>query len=81
VKAVTLFTRHDCHLCDEARRALDRVRAEHPFELSIVDLDREASTEKRAAYDWEVPVVEVEGRKVFKYRIDEARLIRLLGES
>ncbi len=44
----------------------------------MVDLDREAPSEKRAAYDWEVPVIELEGKKVMKIRVDEARLIRLL---
>jgi len=77
---VTLFTRHECHLCDEAREALDRVRLAHPFDLEVIDLDREASPEKRAQYDWEVPVVELGGRKVMKYRVDEARLARLLAE-
>ena len=47
----------------------------------IVDLDRQASPEKRKAYDWEVPVVELEGKKIMKYRVDEQRLVRLLSEE
>jgi glutaredoxin len=78
VKRVTLFTRERCHLCDEAFAVLERVRKEQPFELAVVDLDREAPADKRAAYSWEVPVVELSGRKVMKYRVDEARLRRLL---
>ena len=77
--AVTMFTRERCHLCDEAHEALERVRKAHPFALTVVDLDREAPEDKRAAYDWEVPVVELDGKKVMKYRVDEARLIRLLS--
>ncbi len=76
---VTLFTRDRCCLCHDARLALDRARAASPFDLAIVDLDRDAPAEKLAAYDAEVPVVELEGRKVMKYRVDEARLLRLLG--
>jgi glutaredoxin len=78
--SVTMFTRERCHLCDEAHEALVRVRRAHPFELSVVDLDREAAADKRAAYDWEVPVIELDGKKIMKYRVDEARLIRLLEE-
>ena len=74
------YTRQDCHLCDEALAVLDRIRRHHPFELSIIDLDREAPEDKRKAYDWEVPVVELDGRKIMKYRIDEARLLRLLEQ-
>ncbi len=78
---VTLYTRVACDLCDEMHAVIERVRAERPFELVVIDLDTEAPTDKRAAYDWEVPVLEIDGRKVAKYRIDEARLKRLLSEQ
>jgi hypothetical protein len=74
------YTREDCHLCHEALAVLERLRADHPFELTVIDLDREAPPEKRALYDWEVPVMELDGRKIMKYRVDEARLLRLLGQ-
>jgi glutaredoxin len=79
MKPVVLFTRESCHLCDEAHAAIERVRAAFPFDLAVIDLDREAPPEKREAYDLEVPVVEIEGRKVMKYRVDEARLLRLVN--
>ena len=63
----------------EALAVLERVRSAHPFELVVLDLDREADADKRAAYDWEVPVVELDGRKIMKYHVDEARLVRLLA--
>lgn len=78
---VTLYTRVDCELCDVAKEALTRANASASFELEVVDLDREASADKRAAYDWEVPVIELEGRKIMKYRVDEARLLRLLSAT
>ena len=78
MKSLTLFTRDGCHLCDDALAALERVQQALPFHLEIVDLDREAPPEKRSLYDWEVPVVELEGRKIMKYTVDEARLERLL---
>ena len=77
-RTVTLFTRESCHLCHVAADALERLRAAHAFDLAIVDLDREAPPEKRLAYDLEVPVIELDGKKVMKYRVDEARLVRLL---
>jgi len=74
------YTRQGCHLCDEALAVLERLRGGHPFELVVIDLDREAGEDKRRAYDWEVPVVELDGRKIMKYRIDETRLLRLLAQ-
>jgi hypothetical protein len=73
-----MFTRKRCSLCDKAYEALARVRVAHPFTLTVVDLDAEAPADKKAAYDLEVPVVELDGRKIMKYRVDEERLVRLL---
>jgi hypothetical protein len=81
MKTVVLFTREQCHLCHVAHDVLLRVQRDHPFELVVVDLDREASPEQRAAYDHEVPVIEIDGVKAFKYRVDEARLVRLLSSA
>jgi len=80
VKTVTFYTREDCHLCHDALAVVLQAREQHPFTLVVLDLDREAPAEKRAAYDWEVPVVELDGKKVAKYRIEAERLLRLLRE-
>lgn len=81
MKTVTFYTRQGCHLCDDALAAVEAARAEAPFTLVVVDLDREAPPDKRAAYDWEVPVVEIDGRKIAKYTVDAARLVRLVRDS
>ena len=78
MRRVTFYTRERCHLCDEALAVLRDVADDEPFALDVVDLDRDAGADKRQAYDWEVPVVELDGRKIMKYRVDRARLLRLL---
>lgn len=80
MKTVTFYTRVGCSLCHTALDVVESVRAEEPFELRIVDLDHQAPKEKLAAYDWEVPVLELDGRKVAKYRIERERLLRLVRE-
>ncbi len=81
MKTLTFFTREGCHLCDEALAVLEGAQRDQGFRLEIVDIDREASPEKRALYDWEVPVIELDGRKIMKYRVDLARLARLLNDA
>ena len=81
MKLVTLYTREGCHLCDDALAILERAQATLPFRLEVIDLDREAPADRRALYDWEVPVIELDGRKIMKYRVDEARLERLIRQS
>lgn len=76
---VTLYTRVRCHLCDVAKGVLDDVRRERPFELTIVDVDTDA--ELAELYGGEVPVVLVDGRKAFKFRVDPGALRALLDRA
>ena len=69
---VTLYTRIGCHLCDDAKEVLEAVRREKPFELDVVDVDTDPALV--ALYTYEVPVITIEGRKAFKYRVDAASL-------
>lgn len=79
-KKLSFYTREGCHLCDDALAELKRIQERIPFQIEIIDLDRNAAPEKRAAYDWEVPVIELDGRKIMKFKVDEKRLVRLLDE-
>ena len=74
---VTLYTRDGCHLCDEARRALERVRGEVPFELGEVDIESDERLHR--AYLERIPVVEVDGRELFEYFVDEHQLRDVLA--
>ena len=79
MRVVELMTRAGCHLCDDAKAVLLRVRRDLPFELREVDIDGDPAL--RAAYDTEVPVILVDGRKHAKYRVDEQALRRRLQEG
>jgi len=72
VRTITLYGRPDCHLCDEARAALERVRATHPFRL--VDVDIEADDELFKRYLERIPVVVLDGEELFEFFVDEERL-------
>jgi glutaredoxin len=77
--AVTLYGRPGCHLCDEAREALLRVRAEQPFELLEVDIERDDGLFKR--YLERIPVVSLDGEELFEFHVDEGALRRRLSLS
>jgi glutaredoxin len=63
VTEVVLYTRPGCHLCDEAREALLRLRAEGPgFALREVNIERDERL--HAALLERIPVVEVGGEVV-----------------
>ena len=73
---VTLYTRPGCCLCDEARAALERVRARRPFALEEVDI--EADDALHARYLERIPVVAVDGEELFDYAVDERALLARL---
>ena len=77
--AVTLYGRPGCHLCDDARAVLDRVRADAPFELREIDIERDDELFKR--YLERIPVVCLDGEELFEFHVDEAALRRRLSLS
>ena len=72
MSAVTLYGRPGCHLCDEAREALLRVRSEAPFELLEINIERDDELFKR--YLERIPVVCLNGEELFEFHVDEAAL-------
>ena len=71
---VEIYSRPGCHLCDDAKEVVERVRRRHPFMLSVINIETDPGLE--AAYGMEIPVVTINGNKAFKYRVDEAEFER-----
>jgi glutaredoxin len=66
---VDIYSRPGCHLCDDAKEAIERVRRRFPFQLRVINIETDAELEK--AYGEQIPVVCINGNLVFKYRVDE----------
>ena len=62
MRAVTLYARRECSLCDEARAMLDALSGREGFAVDVVDIDADPVLRER--YDAAVPVVAVAGREV-----------------
>jgi glutaredoxin len=69
---IDIYSRPGCHLCDEAKEAIERVRQRHSFELRVINIEGDPALE--TAYGTEIPVVFINGSKAFKYRVDEREL-------
>jgi glutaredoxin len=68
---VTLITRANCHLCDDAEQTLRRLQAELGFVLESLDVD--GDTERRAEYSDRVPVILIDGKEHGFWRVEEKR--------
>ena len=79
---IKLFGRQGCHLCDEAEKVLDEVCAQGGVRIEgvrIQKVDVDTDPELLKAYGDQVPVVTINGRKLFKYRVEPERLRRVLA--
>jgi glutaredoxin len=72
MRTITLYGRPGCHLCDDARAALERMRATHPFELDDVNI--ESDDRLLARYLERIPVIALDGEELFDFFVDEAEL-------
>lgn len=75
---VTLYTRENCHLCDEVRAELEALQEKFPHRLVAVDIDSDPSLNEK--YGEVIPVVEV-GPYSLKAPITPQSLAMTLGAA
>lgn len=78
MRVVTLYARPECHLCDEARDALQALPEAGAFELVEVDIDTD--DDLHARYLERIPVVEIDGVLVAELHVDTDAIRAALGE-
>lgn len=75
---VTLYSRQDCHLCEQAKADLNSLQEQYPHQLVEIDVD--STNDLRRAYGFEVPVVEI-GPYRLKAPFDRQELQMTLGAA
>lgn len=73
---LTLITRQGCHLCDLMAEVIEQVGTAFPTSVEVRDVDGEPDL--LAEYSDQVPVLLVNGRKAFKFRVTARDLERRL---
>ena len=69
---ITLYTRNDCCLCDDMKKIVAQAIAGIEGEMQEIDVD--SSPDLQQKFGSEVPVLFINGRKAFKYRVDGKEL-------
>ena len=77
LREVVVYSRKGCHLCEIVKETLIKLQRRGGFTWSEVDVD--SDDELRRLFTDEVPVVFIDGRKAFKYRLDEREFLRKLA--
>ncbi len=71
-----IYTKKDCHLCDVAKETLLGLRKDFPFSLTEIDIEKDRQAYEK--YRYLIPVLEMNDRIIFTYRINEDELKYLL---
>ena len=77
MKEVVLYTREECSLCKTARAVLLAVKREVDFTYREVDIDSDPELFEEHKHD--IPVIEIDGRRAFKHRVDAQELRKKLA--
>lgn len=71
---VVIYSKPGCCLCDKVKAQLKTLGGSHAFELQEINiLDDPLSFER---FKEEIPVVFIDGKKAFKYHLDETKFLR-----
>ncbi len=73
---VVVYSKPGCHLCDVVKEQLEVLRAGHDFDLREVNILEDPEAHQK--FELEIPVVFINGKKAFKYYLDEKQFLRRL---
>ena len=73
---VVIYSKPGCCLCDEVKEKLKSLQASHAFNLREVNILQDPQAHDR--FKEEIPVVLIDGKKAFKYYLDEKQFLKKL---
>ncbi len=73
---VTLYTKENCSLCDAVHEQLEILQHEIAFDLVLRDIERDAADFER--FHHQIPVVDIDGRRVLNAPIAPRELASAL---
>ena len=65
---VIVYSRPGCHLCDEAKAAIQNSNCSDRYTLEEVNIESDEELLKKYKYD--IPVVTIDGEEAFRHRVD-----------
>jgi glutaredoxin len=75
---VLLYKKENCKLCDEAESILEKLKKEKRFFLERITL--EPNTDLFERFGNKVPIVFINDKMIFEFKLDEAAFLRKIAE-
>jgi glutaredoxin len=76
---IIVYSKPDCCLCDQVKEQLKKLQQLHKFVWREINIRDDPADFER--FQYEIPVVFIDGRKAFKYHLDEGQFVRLLESA
>ncbi len=73
---VVIYSKPGCCLCGEVKEKLEKLQASYAFNLREVNILEDPEANQK--FKEEIPLVFINGRKAFKYHLDEEEFLRRL---
>ena len=64
---VIIYSRPGCHLCDEAKAAIQNAGCHESFTLEEINIESDGELLRKYKYD--IPVITIDGVEAFKHRV------------
>ena len=71
-----LYTKSDCSLCDSAKAVLKKVAERYPIQVEEIDITKNLGLFTK--YKHLIPVLEMDGKRLFVHRVHRGKLQRQL---
>jgi hypothetical protein len=69
---LTLYSKPDCHLCEEMEQELQKAARGMAVRVTRVDISKDADLEKK--YSMEIPLLTFGGERLARHKADERTL-------
>ena len=76
---VQIYSRHGCHLCDDALATLKLLQKELSFEIEEIFIDGVAELEQK--YGEQVPVIHIDHKQHDFFRVDPVRFRKAFSSN
>ena len=79
MRQVQIYSRHGCHLCDDALSTLENLQKELNFQIQVICIDGDADLEQK--YGELVPVIQIDHKQHDFFRVDPERFRKAITAS
>jgi glutaredoxin len=64
---VVIYSRPGCHLCDEAKHAIEAAECQDDYTLAEINIESDPDLLRR--YQFDIPVISINGQEAFRHRL------------